>query len=323
MTTAILEEKRIKKDEHITEDNNLLIEVQALFDNKKIDQSTLAKKINYSPAAISTWLKGTYKGNVENLQNAIRKYLKDLKENKNRFKTVLNFVETSVSKNIFSVASLCQYNGEIGVCFGSSGLGKTTAIKEYRRNKSGVIYVDPDEHTSARAVLKQIASQLKIMESQHMETFIEDVVKRLYGSGYLIIIDEAENLSARMFRIIRKLHDRCDGTCGILFVGTEVLYSNLLKLQGEYNYVVNRIACCAKLDSLNSKDVKMLVEQVFPDVTEDMLKVFAKETNKNARVLFNTLKRAKDIINNTGETLNKEVIESARGYLLVTKRRDI
>lgn len=314
----------VQTTEKKTQDETLRQQIQELIDRKKIDQTGLAKKIGYSGAALSTYLKGDYKGNIENFETELKKFLSTFKENNNQLKTVLDFVETSVSKNIFNAAKLCQYNGEMGVCFGASGLGKTTAIKAYQKEKSGVIYVDPDENTSPRAVLKQIATQLKLPNfSQYMETFIDDIVKRLYGTGYIIIVDEAENLNSKMFRILRKIHDRCDGTIGILFVGTEVLYGNLLKLQGEYIYVLNRIAYCVKLDYLSTSDVGSLVKQVFPDISDTLLVHFENVTNRNARVLFNTLKRAKDIVNTSKEALNKDIIDTARGFLLVTKMRSI
>lgn len=314
----------VQTTEKKAQDETLRQRIQELIDRKEIDQTGLAKKIGYSGAALSTYLKGDYRGSVENFETELKKFLSTFKENKTQLKTVLDFVETSVSKNIFNAAKLCQYNGEMGVCFGASGLGKTTAIKAYQKEKSGVIYVDPDENTSPRAVLKQIATQLKLPNfSQYMETFIDDIVKRLYGTGYIIIVDEAENLNSKMFRILRKIHDRCNGTIGILFVGTEVLYGNLLKLQGEYIYILNRIAYCVKLDYLSASDVSNLVKQVFPDITDTLLIHFENVTNRNARVLFNTLKRAKDIVNTSKEALNKDIIDTARGFLLVTKMRGI
>lgn len=302
-----------------SEADKIRLEIEKIISNpiNNLNQTTLAKKIGYSNAALNTFLKGSYKGNLEEFIEVLKKFLKAFNENKNRLKTVLNFCETSVSKNIFSIASMCKYNGEIGVCFGSSGLGKTTAIKEFQRINNNVIVVDPDEKASARALLKQIGTQLKLPNfSQQMEQFTSDIVKKLYGTGCLIIVDEAENLDSQMFRLLRKIHDRCDNTCSVLFVGTEVLYGNLLKLQGEFNYVVNRIACCAKLDYLKDSDIKKLVQQVFPDAEEDILQVFIQETNRNARVLYNTLKRAKDITQ-SGQKLSAEVIKTARGFLLV------
>lgn len=316
MSTVLLEKNEVKENDAIQQ------KVQGLITSGRFTQTQIAKQIDYSSAALSTFLKGDYKGNVEQIKDALKKFLDSLKVNEKRLKTVLKYAETSVAKNLWNIAGMCQYNGEIGVCFGSSGLGKTTAIKEYAKEKLGVIIVDPDEKTSPRAILKQIATQLGIPTfPQLMEQFIEDVTKRLYGTNKIIIVDEAENLDTSSFRLLRKLHDRCDNTCSILFVGTEVLYGNLLKLNGEYNYIVNRIAACKKLDNLTRNDIKMLVTQIFPNSTEELLQEFEIASNKNARVLYNTLKRAKDICTASGEELNKDIIKNARGFLLVANER--
>lgn len=299
---------------------DLINALNRLLDNGEVNQTIIAKNIGYSAAAVNTFLKGNYKGDLKKIETALNKFLitfEESKKSKVLRRQSLDFVETSISKALFKAASLCQFNGEIGVCFGSSGLGKTTAIKEYMNTKSGVITVDPDENTSPRAVLKQIANRLKVPESQYMETFVENIVKRLYGAGNIIIIDEAENLNAKMFRVLRKIHDRCDGTLGLLFVGTEVLYGNLIKLKGEYDYVVNRIACCAKLDDLKDFDLKKMIEQFFPFADEKLIRYMIAITNRNARILFNTLKRASDIVTSSGENLSPEIIKTAREYLLV------
>lgn len=305
-------------------DTNLVTnELNELIKSGQVNQSSIARNIGYSSAAVNTFLNGKYKGDIEAIKTSLKRFLATFKERKTIFRTTLEFEETTIAQNLFSIAASCQYNGEIGVCFGTSGLGKTTAIREYAEKRSGVIIVDPDEKTSPKSVLKQILAQLKIPVSTQIGQMSDDIVRRLHGAGCIIIVDEAENLDSRMFRVLRKIHDRCENTCGLLFVGTEVLYANLLKMKGEYNYVVNRIACCCKLDRLTDSDIKMLAKQVYPDITDDVLKRFVTVSNRNARVLYNTLKRAKDITLTTGRKLDKDIIDRARSYLLVGIERGV
>lgn len=310
---AVLEKetKSIKKY-----DENLLSQVKSYLETSGTDQTTLAKRIGKSPATLSQYLKGEYKGNVENLENDLRKHLKLVAAKRKHKRLKLNFEKTSVAKDILKIAEVCQYNGELGLCYGASGLGKTTALEYLKKEGSGIILVDPDENATPRAILKQVADGIKLEVYDMLpEDFISNIIKRLKNSGYLIVVDEAENLKPDVFRTLRKIHDRCEGTCGLLFIGTERLYGNLAKRKGEFDYVLNRVSFKYPLKPLNLEDVALLVKQVFPHANEDIFKLFSKYTANNARVLFNTLRRSLDIVNNNNTDLNEDVISEARGLL--------
>lgn len=309
---AVLEKELTEKKPS----SQILENLKSYLETSDIDQSTLAKRLGKSSTQISLYVNGKYKGDVETLENDIRKYLKMVEGKKKHKCLKLNFEHTSVAKNILKIAEMCQFNGELGVCYGASGLGKTTALEYLKKEGSGIILVDPDENATPRAILKQIADGVKL-ETYDMlpEDFIANIIKKLKKSGYLIVVDEAENLKPDVFRTLRKLHDRCEGTCGLLFLGTERLYGNLAKRKGEFDYVLNRVSLKFQLKSLTLEDVKMLVIQIFPDVSDEIVKLFSKYTNNNARVLFNTLKRCKDIIDNNNTQLCEDVIQEARGLL--------
>lgn len=309
MTTT--EEKKQKTG------NDLLNRVKNLLASGNVDQRTLAQRLNYSDGTISQYLKGAYPGDVAKLEAAIQKYL-TLYENTQKHKRLtIEYQETSVAKAVVKIANMCQYNGDICVCYGASGLGKTSAIRQIVKKNSGIIVVDPDEKASQRTILKQIAAQLKIGEPDiYFENAISEVVRRLKNSGYLIIVDEAENLDAHIFRMLRKIHDRCDFSVGMLFVGTERLKTNILRLKGEYDYVLNRIRRVESLSPLTDKDIALLVREVFPDCNDECLRVFRNLCNKNARILFNMLKGVRDMVSSYNEPLNSEMIQEARGFIL-------
>lgn len=297
-------------------DEDLYQKVSAHLKSGAIDQATLAKRIGKSAATISQYLNRSYPGNVENIEAELRKYMVLARGLEKHKRIKLNFAQTSIADKIFDTAKMCQYNGEIGVCYGASGLGKTTALKQLFKECSGIVLVDPDENSTPRAVLKQIADGIKLGYYDPMpEDFIANIVKKLKDSGYIIVVDEAENLKPEVFRTLRKIHDRCENTCGLLFVGTERLNINLSRLQGEFNYVINRVGFRVQLNSLELKDIEILVKQIFPTATAEIISCFAKESNNNARILSNTLMRVNDILQSNNVALNKDVIIAARRKL--------
>lgn len=282
------------------------------------EQSEFAKSIGYSPTTINMYIKGNYTGDIKKLEEKIRKQLTLLQLVKNNKRTQLAYIETTVASEILNIANMCQLNGEMGVCFGSSGLGKTTALKHLKDIRSNVIYVDPDENASPRAVLKKIAEELKVQYYDYIlpDEFSEQILQKLKGKHYLIVVDEAENLRTDVFRVLRKLFDRCETTCGLFFVGTERLFGNFQRMKGEFNYITNRVALFKSLEDLKDTDIRQLVNQVFPNCDELNLKAFKVCSKNNARRLFNLLKRTVDIVKSAQETLNPEMIEAASGMLL-------
>lgn len=299
-------------------DEALLERVKEHIKSCEIDQKTLAQRINYSQGAISVYLQKKYTAKLTALESALRKYLDVQYSTRHYTKLSLGYVGTTVAERINTVAKMCRFNGEISICYGSSGLGKTTAIKQYEEKNSGIIVIDTAEGASPKIVLKDIAEKLKITTLTNITSELSTAItKKLNGSNFLIIIDEAENIQTSVFRALRKIHDRCNFSFGLLFLGTEQLYFNLKNLRGDFVYLTNRIGMVEKLDQLNKEDVHSLVKKAFPDISEENLTYFELYTSFNARILFNTLKRTRDLQLSTGKEINKEMIISAREMLLV------
>lgn len=308
--TAILEKEKMKKA-----NPELLEKVKKYLETSDVDQTTLAKRLGKSSTVISLYLNDKYNGDIEAFENDLRKYLHLSESKKKHKKLKLEFEMTAAAADIIKLAKSTQYNGEIAICYGISGLGKTTALEYMKKHGSGIILVDPDENASPRAIMKQIADSLKLDYDMLMEDFIANIVKKLKKSGYLIVVDEAENLKPDVFRTLRKIHDRCETTCGMLFVGTERLKNNLLKRKGEFKYVLNRVACVVELNPLTLNDIRPFVKQVFPDAPENIVNLFSSITKNNARVLFNLFKRCKSIMEANNSDLDEGVIFTARGLL--------
>ncbi|MCD8025332.1 MAG: ATP-binding protein [Candidatus Gastranaerophilales bacterium] len=300
-------------------DKALQNKINALIELKKLDISTIARGINKSPAAVSLYLSSKYNAKIDTIQNDLKNYINTFEKSENtEFKT-LEFVETTIVKRVFNAANMCQLRGKMGACWGAPGIGKTTAINEYKRTSSGVIVVDPLEQTSARSTLKQIAGQLKLSYSNNdtLDEFISNIIKKVERNKCLIIIDEAENLKIEVFKVIRKIFDRAQNNCGILFVGTEELEALLLKVKSGFPYISSRIGYLEKLDTLKMQDVEKLVIQYFDYADKKLIEEIAKTANFNARGVQNLLDLCLDITKSRNIKLTIEIIEAMRERLLI------
>lgn len=282
----------------------------------EFQQKEVAKVLDISETTMSMYLNNSYKGNLATIDRKVEKFLTNADEKKEYdFKKIkLDFVKTSVAARVFNIAKMCQLNGEIGVCFGRSGYGKTTACKQYAEENYGVIWLDPNENANKYEIIRLLAKALSINDD-YIKTALPKIVEKLNNSNYLIIVDEAENLKSPVFRTLRKIHDKCNFSFGLLFVGTERLYYNLARMKGEFEYLTNRISCVENLQSLKEQDIKALAEQVFCDLSENCIKTFKDVCHANARELFNLLKRTKDLIN-SGNQLSPQTINAASKFLI-------
>ncbi len=300
-------------------DKELQRKVKALLETKKVTSTTIAKGIGVSPTTFSLYLNSKYNGLIEPIESELKKYLQFVDKKEQTENKALNFIETSIVIKLFNAANMCQMRGKMGVCYGHPGIGKTTAILEYQKLRTGVIIVDPFEQSSSREVLKQIANQLKLNYSQNstLDEFTSNVIKKLEKNKYIIIIDEAENLKVDIFKIIRKIHDRTKNNCGILFVGTEELFELLNKVKNGFPYITSRIGYMEKLDALKIVDIEKLVLQYYPTADKKLIQIIAKTCHYNARAIQNLLDLCFEITNNQQIELNIDVIESAKENLLI------
>ena len=293
--------------------------IKQLIDEKKLNLSTIAKGVNKSPSTLSLYISGKYTGDVVALEDDLKNYLSLFSKKENTENKTLDFVETTIAKRLFHAANMCQLKGKMGVCYGTPGIGKTTAINEYKKTSSGVIVVDPFVQSSAREVLKQIANHLKLsyLNNTSLDEFTSNVIKKLEKNKYIIIIDEAENLKIEVFKTIRKIHDRTKNNCGVLFVGTDELRALLQKVQSGFPYISSRIGYLEKLDALKMNDIEKLVHQYFPSCNDRLVQYIAISTNYNARSIQNLLDLCFDFVKSENIELDIDVIDAAREKLLI------
>lgn len=85
------------------------------------------------------------------------------------------------------------------------GLGKTTAIKRFAEEHTGVVVIDPDEGATTVSVLKQLVEKLNLSPATSKASDLtETVTNKLRKSGFLVVVDEAENVKTEVIRSLRK-----------------------------------------------------------------------------------------------------------------------
>lgn len=242
-------------------------------------------------STISMWLNDKYKGNNEILTEKINNFLKREDERLNNEE--LPIVNISIIKYISEIGRLCHTKGKIGVCVGRAGLGKTVAVKEYTKNFLDSILIESDSGYTAKSLLLEIHKRLGLSGKGCVYELMNEVINKLYNSGRLLIIDEAENLPYRALEITRRIHDKTG--VGVLLVGRNILFENLRGFNNQYDQLYSRVKYHKLLDGLLLQDVIKILEAANqnPELAETYLLYSDGNTRRLEHLITHSMSVAK------------------------------
>lgn len=117
----------------------------------------------------------------------------------------------------------CRRQRQIGVIVGTTGTGKTTAVKAHAEaHRAKTVYMRlPVFAATAQPFLVRLCQAAGLPHASHMgkAELAEDLIDFLRGKpGMLVIIDEANHMTPELVHIVRELWD--DARCGFALVGT-------------------------------------------------------------------------------------------------------
>lgn len=288
----------------------LNLNLKQVLESSGISQNSLAKSIGVSPSAISQYLKDAYKGDVPALEVRLREFLSIHTEREaTAAPTSSQVVETRSMLEICAVLRRATLDRDMTMATGESGIGKTTALREYHRRNPTTILIEADPGYTARALSVELCEQLGLDTRGTIHDLLKRMISKLSGSGRLIIIDEAEHLPLRCLELIRRVHDKAE--VAVALVGMPRLKTNL---QGDPNYfaqLYKRIGFHRPLASLTDKDVKALVTARIGAVDADVLSALRKACQSNARTLVKLLRQCLELMRLNECGIDPEIVASA------------
>ena len=191
-------------------------------------QTAIANELGISDAALSSFLRGSYK-TPHMIVPKVAELLKVTGKRKVAPKEPA-FVETTVAKRVMEAISYCHLQGKIAVVYGDAGVGKTQAVRAYLRENSLAIGITiSPSYASITGVNELIADQLGIRERVARRIYAE-IIGKLKDSGRVLIIDEAQHLTVRALNHLRCMSD--ESGVGIALIGNEEVYT---KMKGSGN----------------------------------------------------------------------------------------
>ncbi|KAA5957782.1 MULTISPECIES: AAA family ATPase [unclassified Pantoea] len=255
-------------------------------------QKQVAAKSNLSTATVSQYLSGTYKGNISTIEAKLRDFL--FREAK-RLHGDVEFVPTTLAKTVLEIIDITHSDCDIGVIYGAAGIGKSMALREYALRDSAAILIEADPGYTAKVLLQELCIKLRVKKtSGTIHELSERCIEALQGTGWIVMIDEAELLPYRALEVMRRIQDCAH--CGLLLAGMPRLLLNLMGSRGEYEQLYSRVSLALDLDDMKQlseeSDFNDILTNILkgglPDyvLTDEVLAAFRKESGGNYRRMY-------------------------------------
>lgn len=274
------------------------------FVQEQGSQTKASKILGFSTSTISTLRKGTYDGNIEIVTNKLAEYF-GIKEEQLKTYSEIEYADTSISHEIYSIIRVCQVKGGFAIACGDAGIGKTKAIKQYLKdnpNNSILITINPC-FTSVKSVLSKLALSIGAVPEKSKDALWLSVANRL-RDGMILIFDEAQHLTLQTIEVLRSFSDYLADkgqTLGIIFIGNTETVGRMGSKKAQFAQIINRTKQTKmySVTEIQRNDIKLLFPLIADcDMEVDFLLKIA-QTKQGLRGAVNLFSNAYDNENYT------------------------
>lgn len=184
--------------------------------------TALASAIGCKRASLSHWLNGTHVRATPELERLVQEWL-----DANDGEQESAFVTTPSADQIFTALAHAQAKHDLVCVYGSPGVGKTRAIRQYQAEHRNVWVVEARSSCATLVpALERVAAVVGIHDvvsgASRLSAAIEGKVR---GRRGLLVIDEAQHLGLSAVEELRAIHDATG--VGLALVGNEVVYARM------------------------------------------------------------------------------------------------
>ena len=188
---------------------------------KGISKADLAKRIGVSGATLS---------NIENLNT------ENISEE--MWLRVWNYVRpdtwqtvnTTNFSTVFAVCEEARSKGRMLGLVGSTGYGKTTALRAFEQGHKQVHYIACQKTMRPRQFFQKLLQQMGIYTTGNMYELVERIAAEINAQARpLVLIDEAGKLTATHMLYLHDLRNLTEGHAGLVLAGVEYFKTNLEK----------------------------------------------------------------------------------------------
>ena len=188
----------------------------------------LGKLVRLSGTTLSLVFRGKYEAKLENVVSELASF-KEITEKRAQGRK-LNFIETAMTRKIFSLCDAAVEFQRVAFVFGDMQIGKTEALQEYQRthNHGSTIYIAVPTGGALSHFLMKLAELLRITPNVTIANLRRRIIDS-FDDRMLLIVDEIHRCIPKhgkstmpldTIEFIRELFD--EKKCGVVLCGTSV-----------------------------------------------------------------------------------------------------
>ena len=288
-------------------------------EGKRISQSKAAQALGYSAGVVSAYKAKTYNGNITNLEEKIRSWLK--REAHRKEQVNIPVVETMTFKQIKRAIEIAHEDKDIAVIIGDAGTGKTTALRQYKKENPTACLIEVDPTYTKRVLISEIAHAVGVEAKGITSQIVKRIIETLNERDTVLIIDEADYLTDACLELVRRIiNDK--GSTGVILVGLPRLEYKLRNLRNDHEQLTSRVGVMFKVSHMKSDDAGKILKNVWPEITDSVTASFLSIANESVRTLTKLIGRVHRVmlLNNLSEP-TEEAVETASELLMKNERR--
>jgi len=234
------------------------------------------------------------------------------------------FYETETARHIADVLDYAAAHCAIGVVTADFGVGKTEAVREWRRRTAGKVeslVFEFDEFSRCNAVdfVHCLGGVLGIEcapGSFNGGLVFRELCDRLRQQPCLLIFDQCETIRPRICQIIRELWDRtAEAGVGVVLLAAPILLARLSSgKMADLGALSSRVGVWAPLAGFSKEEMAAIVKQEgITDVDPEAFDLWWGATGGSMRRLL----RAIDLLKakHAGKRVTEKTVESVAGFL--------
>lgn len=294
-----------------TGNTDAITRIKALLEQSIVTQAQIAKEIGVSPSTVNQLLNGNYKADPAPMMQKLANWLtaRDQRADAPRDP---GFVMTETAKQIIADMNYALATESIVIIHGISGVGKTTALREFQRtnNNVWVITTSPSRSTMTECMY-ELAMELGMENAPRLRGPLARALRRrLLNTKGLIVVDEADHLDRPTLEELRILVEEVG--IGMVLVGNSRVYTQLTGGQRSEDFarLYSRVAKKRALTKAKKADVMAVASawNIEGAVERDLL-VRISERPGALRLVSKNLKLA--MACSCGEPLTEQVLQYA------------
>jgi len=286
------------------------------IENKTMSEEAFVSR--YLPYSSTVWSRvnsGTYKGNLDKVQQMLDQAADDIEDRldsiQQRVEQAATFVVTRFASPVLGAHLRALDDGDecrIVVALAPTGAGKTTIAKHLTRRYSAVFVEGRQSwRKSYKAFCLDVAeaagktlTQYRVDESTAENTMLEALGTK-HGT---LVIDEANTQSGAVANALKMIINQTNYTI-VIFAVPEHWDDFAARNTNEVKQVINRCQAILRFDNIPERDVDAFLTDSFTDHRKQCCKLIANAANEFGA--YKTIKRICDIINKTDNATMEDV----------------